>query len=94
MAILEMGWTTDARPGSQYSWFAVDRDQQAKDLVAAFTCARQNWQPWIGVMTLWTLADPAWTPASEMYWWAINEPDGTPRAALNAVRTARINGSI
>jgi len=39
MGILEMGWTTDARPGSQYAWFAVDRDQQAKNLVGAF------WQP-------------------------------------------------
>jgi hypothetical protein len=29
-----------------------------------------------------------------MYWWAIDEPDGTPRAALNAIRTARVNGSL
>ena len=28
MSILEMGWTTDARPTSQYAWFRVDRDQQ------------------------------------------------------------------
>ena len=34
---------------------------------------RQHWSPWIGVMTLWTLADPTWTPADEKYWWAIDE---------------------
>ena len=45
-------------------------------------------------MTLWTLADPTWTPADEKYWWAIDNPDGTPRAALNAVRSARLAGSI
>src|SRR5262245_41026458 len=32
IAILEMGWTTDQRPSSAYAWFAVDRDQQAKNL--------------------------------------------------------------
>ena len=38
-------------------------------------------------MTLWTLPDPSWTPEREEYWWAITNPDGTPRAALTAVRT-------
>jgi len=45
-------------------------------------------------MTLWTLADPNWTPADEQYWWAIDEPNGTPRAALNAVRAAKVAGRI
>jgi hypothetical protein len=86
MATLEMGWTTDARPGSQYAWFFVDRDQQAKNLVGAFQCARQMWQPWMGFMTVIYLPDPAWTQQHEQYWWSISNPDGTPRPAYTALK--------
>jgi hypothetical protein len=86
MAILEMGWTTDARPGSQYAWFAVDRDQQAKNLVGAFQCVRQRWQPWMGLMTVIYIPDPGWTQQQEYYWWSITNPDGTPRPAYTALR--------
>ena len=61
MAMLEMGYTTDVRPGSPYAWFAVDREQQATNLVGAFQCARQHWQPWMGFMTVIYIPDPAWT---------------------------------
>jgi hypothetical protein len=86
MAILEMGWTTDARPGSQYAWFAVDRDQQAKYLVGAFQCARQLWQPWMGVMTVIYIPDPSWNQQQEQYWWSITNPDGGPRPAYTALK--------
>lgn len=85
MAILEMGWTTDARPGSQYAWFAVDRDQQASDLVGAFQCARQLW-PWMGFMTVIYIPDPSWSQQQEQYWWSITNPDGTPRPAYTALK--------
>ena len=91
--LLEFGWTAD-QVHPNYAWFAVSEDQKAANIVQAFQYARQHWAPWIGVMTLWTLADPTWTPDREEYWWAIDNPDGSPRAALNAVRTARLNGSI
>jgi hypothetical protein len=91
--LLEFGWTAD-KIHPDFSWFAVTEEKKAQNIVKAFQYAHENWAPWIGVMTLWTLADPTWTPASEMYWWAIDEPDGTPRAALNAIRTARVNGSL
>jgi hypothetical protein len=91
--LLEFGWTAD-KIHPNYSWFAVTEDQKATNIIQAFQYAKQHWAPWIGVMTLWTLADPSWTPQMEEYWWAIDNPDGTPRAALNAVRTARLNGSI
>ena len=91
--LLEFGWTADKIHGN-YSWFAVTEDKKADNIIKAFQYARQNWSPWIGVMTLWTLSDPTWTPEREEYWWAIDNPDGTPRAALTAVRTARLNGSI
>ncbi len=91
--LLEFGWTAD-KVHPDFAWFAVTEDKKAQNIVKAFQYAKQNWSPWIGVMTLWTLADPNWTPALEMYWWAIDEPDGTPRAALNAIRTARLDGSL
>jgi hypothetical protein len=91
--LLEFGWTSD-KIHPNYSWFAVSEDQKASNIVAAFQFAKQNWTPWIGVMTLWTLSDPTWTAADEEWWWAIDNPDGTPRTALNAVRAARLSGSI
>jgi hypothetical protein len=87
MAILEMGYTTDVRPGSAYAWFAVDRDQQARNLVAAFQCARQNWQPWMSFMTVIYIPDPSWTQQDEQYWWSITNPDGGPRPAYTALKT-------
>jgi polysaccharide biosynthesis protein PslG len=85
MAVLEMGSTTDARPGSSYAWFAVARDQQAGNLVSAFQCARERWQPWMGFMTVIYIPDPAWTQQQEQYWWSITNPDGTPRPAYTAL---------
>jgi hypothetical protein len=72
----------------------VSEDQKASNVVQAFQYAKQHWAPWIGVMTLWTLSDPTWTPDREEYWWAISNPDGTARAALSAVSTARRSGSL
>lgn len=86
MAVLEMGWTTDIRPGSAYAWFAVDRDQQAKNLVGAFECARQHWQPWMGLMTVIYIPDPTWTQQQEQYWWSITNPDGSARPAYTALK--------
>ncbi len=87
MGILEMGWTTDSRPGSQYAWFAVDRDVQARNLVGAFQCSRQMWQPWMGFMTVIYIPDPSWTQQQEQYWWSITNPDGTPRPAYTALKS-------
>jgi len=86
MAIMEMGWTTD-QVHPQYAWFAVDRQQQAQNLVGAFQCARQRWQPWMGMMTVIYIPDPSWTQQQEQYWWAITNPDGTPRPAYTALQS-------
>jgi polysaccharide biosynthesis protein PslG len=86
IAILEMGATTDQRPGSQYAWFAVDRDAQGKTLVGAFQCARQSWSPWMSVITVIYIPDPHWTQQQEQYWWAITNPDGQPRPAYTALK--------
>jgi polysaccharide biosynthesis protein PslG len=91
--LLEFGWTSDnVHPA--YSWFAVSEDQKAANIVKAFQYARQNWTPWIGVMTLWTISDPSWTPEREEYWWAITNPDGTVRPAYRALTTASQAGAF
>jgi len=74
VAVLEMGWTTDPiHP--EYAWHAVDEQTQADYLVRAFDFARQNWSPWISIMTVIGLADPVWTPDDEQYWWTVVYPD-------------------
>ena len=85
MAILEMGWTTD-QVHPEYSWFAVDEETQADYLVRAYQYAREQWQPWIGLMTTIYIADYDWTPENEQWWWSIVLPDGTPRPAYHALR--------
>ena len=85
VAILEMGWTLDP-VNPEYAWFAVDEATQADYLVRAYHYARDNWQPWIGLMTTVYIADPGWTEADEQYWWSIVLPDGTHRAAYDALR--------
>lgn len=91
--LLEFGWTAD-QIHPNYAWFAVSEDTKANNIIKAFQYAKEHWSPWIGVMTLWTLSDPTWTPDREEYWWAIENPDGSPRAALTAVKAARANGTI
>lgn len=91
--LLEFGWTSDA-VHPNYSWFAVSEDKKGSNIVKALQYASKNWQPWIGVMTLWTLPDPAWTNDREEYWWAITNADGTPRAAYTALLQARKGGVL
>jgi len=74
VAVLEMGWTTDpVHPG--YAWFAVTEEQKADYLVRGFRYAKEHWSPWIGLMTVISIADPGWTEDDEQYWWAITDPD-------------------
>jgi hypothetical protein len=91
--LLEWGWTSDTVHPA-YAWFAVNEQKKADNVVEALTYARTHWSPWIGVMVLWTLADPTWDKNREEYWWAITDPDGAPRAAYTKVRTARASGAL
>lgn len=75
MAILEMGWTRDD-VHEQYSWYAVDEQEQADYLVRAYTYAAENWRPWMGVMSSIYFADPSWTEENEEYFWSIVSPEG------------------
>jgi hypothetical protein len=91
--LTEWGWTADTLH-REYAWFAVSEDKKASNLLAGFEYAREHWAPWIGVMSVWTLADPSWDKSREEYWWAIDEPDGTPRPAYNRIRDARHSGLL
>ncbi len=91
--LLEFGWTSD-RIHPAYSWFAISEDQKAQNVVKAYQYARENWAPWMGVMTLWTLVDPSWNTDREEYWWGITNADGSARPAYTAIKAARQNGTL
>lgn len=78
IAITEMGWTTDNRPDSGYSWFGVSQETQADYLRRAYGYAAQNWRPWVGLMSVLYLSKPAWTPDDEQWWWSLDEPADPP----------------
>lgn len=84
-AILEVGWTTDPGVNPDYAWFAVDEATQARYMVEAYRYAAAHWRPWVGLMSAIYIADPAWTPADEEYWWAVTTPDGYTRPAFVAL---------
>ena len=91
--LLEFGWTTD-EVNPAYAWHRVTPEQHGEYLVGAYRWANQNWAPWIGVMTLWTLPDPTWAPSREELWWAVGNLDGTDRPALTRLRDARRSGEL
>ncbi|MCA1644783.1 MAG: hypothetical protein LC797_04675 [Chloroflexi bacterium] len=93
MWLLEFGWTADTQHPN-YAWFAVSEDKKGANILKALQYARDHWQPWVGVMTLWTLPDPSWTPEREEYWWAITNTDGTARPAYADLLQARRNGAF
>ncbi len=74
IAITEMGWTTDTRPDSIYSWFGVSQETQADYLARAYAFAAENWRPWVGLMSVIYLSNDIWTTDDEQWWWAIDEP--------------------
>jgi hypothetical protein len=92
--IMEHGYTTD-KTNPTYSWAAVpDEQTKGEYIVRALQYARQNWAPWVAEITIWTLADPEWSQANEQYWWAVTEPDGTPRPSYAVIQQARASGAL
>ena len=75
VVVLEFGWTRDERPDSPYAWHRVeDQFMQGEYMVRAYKYAKENWQPWIAVMSLIYLPDAQWTQDDEQYWWSVIEP--------------------
>ena len=84
--VLEMGWSTDDRPGSPYAWHAVSEKEKGEYLVRAYQYAQKNWSPWIGLMSAIYISAPHWTSNDEQYYWSLTEPDGTPKESYNYIR--------
>ena len=74
VVVLEFGWTVDPRPDSPYKWHAVHPEKQDKYLQRAFAYATENWQPWIGVMTVIYIANPRWKADDEQTYWSVVYP--------------------
>jgi hypothetical protein len=78
VAVLEFGWTTDPRAESPYYWHGagagIDEAIKGQYLVRAFEWARQNWRPWIGLMSAIYMPDVTWTKDTEQYWWSMIGP--------------------
>jgi hypothetical protein len=83
--ILEFGWTTDPIHPA-YSWFKVDEQTKGTYIVNAYKWAKANWSPWIGAMFVIYLANPDWDQNTEEYWWAITDPNGTPRQSALMIK--------
>jgi hypothetical protein len=66
----------------------VSEETKADYIVRAYQWARDRWSPWMGVMIVLSITDPAWTENDEQYWWAITNPDGTTRPAYDSIRSA------
>ena len=91
--LLEFGWTTD-QVNPAYAWHAISPEAHGEYVVEAFRFAHRAWSPWIGVMVLWNLPDPRWGPEREEYWWAVTNPDGSPRPAYTRLLTGRREGVL
>jgi len=86
IAILEMGWTTDSRPDSDYEWFGVSQETQAEYLARAYAYAAEHWRPWVGLMVTIYMSDFAWTQDDEQWWWSMDEP--APYPTMKVMRPA------
>jgi uncharacterized protein YraI len=92
IVLLEFGWTYDP-VNSAYKWHGADAGinefVQGDYLKRAYIYAAQNWQPWIGLMSLITMPNLDWNQDGnpqdeEQYWWAIMEPSNVNELKFRA----------
>jgi hypothetical protein len=72
----------------QYNWLKVSPEQQATYLSGAFEFGRHNW-PWLGGMVVFNLDFDTvpWNPVNlGVYWFALLNPDRSPRPAYLAMK--------
>lgn len=86
VAVLEMGWSTDNRPGSPYAWHAVTESEKGEYIVRAYQYAQKNWSDWMGLMSTIYISAPHWTTNDEQYFWSLTDPDGKPRSSYDAIK--------
>lgn len=93
IVLLEFGWTFDS-VNEAYKWHGADAGidalKQAQYIAGAYEWAKNNWQPWIALMSVLTMPNIDWLEDGnpqdeEQYWWAIMDPaqvnEFKPRAA-------------
>ena len=89
--ITEVGWVLQTNWDlGEHQDISVTQDQQAQYLVETYTTIRQNW-PFVQAVFLFNLdfSTVSWYPAPEpMRWYAILNPDRTPRPAYIELRKA------
>jgi Tol biopolymer transport system component len=87
--ITEVGWVLHTSWNLvEHETIGVDQAQQASYLVRAYEKVRAEW-PWVHAMFLFNLdfSSVPWYPASEpMRWYAITNPDRTPRPAYTRLK--------
>lgn len=96
-------WITEAGWVLHTSWnlveheaIAVDEAQQAEYLVRAYQKARDEW-PWVQALFLFNLdfsTVPWYSAAEPMRWYAILNPDRTPRPAYTNIKSHLISGAL
>lgn len=78
VVVLEFGWTTDNRPDSPYYWHGagagITEAIKGRYLERALQYARENWTPWIGLMSVIYMPDVDWTKDTEQFYWSIIGP--------------------
>jgi polysaccharide biosynthesis protein PslG len=91
--LTEFGWHTDP-VNPTFAWYRVSEEEKGDYIVRAYRLAHERWAPWIGLMTLWTMPDPRWTPQMEQYYWALLDPDGTERPSYRRLVEAFRTGLL
>lgn len=64
---------------------SVDEQTQANWLIEGYQRAAKEW-PWMGVMSVWYFREPAPNPLEPANYFAIVNPDFTPRPAYTAIQ--------
>ncbi len=64
----------------------MTEQEKADYIVRAFRFAKEQWTPWVGVLSVIYIADANWTEKNEQYHWSITAPDGSPRPAYTGVQ--------
>jgi polysaccharide biosynthesis protein PslG len=91
----EFGWSDRLGLEAQHA-----EELKGEQIVQAIHLARKKWRPWIGVMAVWTMADPGWDLADDLPWddeqasWAITNPDGSNRPGYYRLLQAWKSGEL
>ncbi|MFQ6015663.1 MAG: cellulase family glycosylhydrolase [Anaerolineae bacterium] len=87
--ITELGWPLETSWDlGEHGTYAVSEANQAQYLARAYEKTRQEW-PWVGPIFLFNLdfSTVPWYPAAEiMRWYAVLNPDGSPRQAYTRLK--------